>query len=100
MSHDLAALPRSPRPAPAARRPDPVTEPRAVRLALTGVALIFLALFLVVPLAAVFHEALRKGAGFYFDALAEPDARSAIKLTLLVAVIAVPLNLGFGLAAN
>jgi sulfate transport system permease protein len=100
MSHDLAALPRSPRPAQAARRPDPVTEPRAVRWALTGVALIFLALFLVVPLVAVFHEALRKGAGFYFDALAEPDARSAIKLTLLVAVIAVPLNLGFGLAAS
>ncbi|MDI9682614.1 sulfate ABC transporter permease subunit CysW, partial [Burkholderia cenocepacia] len=53
-----------------------------------------------VPLAAVFVEALRKGVGFYFESLADPDAWSAIKLTLTVAVIAVPLNLVFGVCAS
>jgi sulfate/thiosulfate transport system permease protein len=85
---------------PAKRSPDPVSEPRAVRWLLTGVALAFLALFLVVPLAAVFYEAFRKGVAFYFASLADPDAWSAIELTLLVAAIAVPLNLAFGLAAS
>ncbi len=56
-------------------------------------------LFLVLPLAAVFTEALRKGFGAYLAALREPDAWSAIKLTLIAAVIAVPLNLVFGVAA-
>jgi sulfate transport system permease protein len=56
-------------------------------------------LFLVLPLAAVFTEALRKGFGAYLDGLREPDAWSAIRLTLIVAVIAVPLNLVFGVAA-
>jgi sulfate/thiosulfate transport system permease protein len=56
-------------------------------------------LFLVLPLAAVFTEALRKGAGAYLEALREPDAWSAIRLTLITAVIAVPLNLVFGVAA-
>jgi sulfate transport system permease protein len=84
----------------AARRPDPVTEPRAVRWILTGIALLFLALFLVLPLVAVFYQALSKGVAFYFESLADPDAVSAIKLTLLTAAIAVPLNLVFGLAAS
>lgn len=57
-----------------ARRLDPVSEPRAVRWLLTGAALAFLALFLVVPLAAVFFEALRKGVDFYLESLADPDA--------------------------
>jgi sulfate transport system permease protein len=82
------------------RRADPVTEPRLVRWVLTGFALLFLALCLVVPLVAVFYQALGKGIGFYFAALADPDAVSAIKLTLLTAAIAVPLNLVFGLAAS
>ncbi|GLU34708.1 sulfate ABC transporter permease subunit CysW [Trinickia caryophylli] len=73
---------------------------RAVRWTLTAAALAFLALFLVVPLAAVFAEALSKGIAYYFDALAEPDARAAIALTLAVAAIAVPLNLVFGMAAS
>ncbi|HWX11272.1 MAG TPA: sulfate ABC transporter permease subunit CysW, partial [Trinickia sp.] len=76
---------------------------RAARLArwsLTGVALVFLALFLVVPLIAVFTEAFSKGITFYFEALAEPDARAAIALTLTVAAIAVPLNLVFGVVAS
>ncbi|TCW87288.1 sulfate ABC transporter permease subunit CysW [Burkholderia sp. SRS-46] len=84
----------------AVQRPDPVSEPRAVRWLLIGIALVFLGLFLVVPLAAVFFEALRKGVGFYVESLADPDAWSAIKLTLTVAVIAVPLNLVFGVCAS
>jgi sulfate/thiosulfate transport system permease protein len=99
MSHDSAVLQQAPH-ARAARESDPVAEPRFVRWALTGIALVFLMLFLAVPLAAVFYEAFRKGVGYYFDSLADPDAWSAIKLTLTVAAIAVPLNLAFGLAAS
>ncbi len=76
------------------------TEAPWVRYTLIGIALVFLFLFLVLPLAAVFTEALRKGFGAYFEALREPDAWSAIKLTLLATVIAVPLNLVFGVAAS
>jgi sulfate transport system permease protein len=75
------------------------TEAPWVRSTLIAVALVFLLLFLVLPLAAVFTEALRKGAGAYFEALKEPDAWSAIRLTLITAAIAVPLNLVFGVAA-
>ncbi|HWI84356.1 sulfate ABC transporter permease subunit CysW [Ramlibacter sp.] len=75
------------------------TEARWVRWTLTGLALAFVLLFLVLPLAAVFTEALRKGAGAYLEALREPDAWAAIRLTLLTAAIAVPLNLVFGVAA-
>ncbi|WP_233863437.1 sulfate ABC transporter permease subunit CysW [Paraburkholderia adhaesiva] len=80
--------------------PDPVIESPWVRWVLTGIALVFLALFLVVPLVAVFWQALSKGIGFYFTSLTDPDALSAIKLTLITAAIAVPLNLVFGLAAS
>lgn len=75
------------------------TEPRWVRYTLIGIALAFLTLFLFVPLVAVFFEALKKGWGVYVAAITEPDAVSAIKLTLLIAAIAVPLNLVFGVAA-
>ena len=75
------------------------TEAPWVRYTLITVALTFVLLFLVLPLAAVFTEALRKGFGAYVDGLREPDAWSAIRLTLIVAVIAVPLNLVFGVAA-
>ena len=74
-------------------------EPFWVRALLIGTALAFLTLFLFVPLAAVFSEALRKGFDAYLTAITEPDAWSAIKLTLLTASIAVPLNLVFGVAA-
>ena len=78
----------------------PVLEdPTWVRWTLIGLALAFLALFVVLPLVTVFVEALRRGFGAYFDALAEPDALSAIRLTLLVAGIAVPVNLVFGVIA-
>jgi sulfate transport system permease protein len=66
---------------------------------LIGVVLVFLGLFLAVPLAAVFSEALGKGVAAYFAAFREPDALAAIRLTLLTASIAVPVNLLFGVAA-
>jgi sulfate transport system permease protein len=74
-------------------------DPAPVRWLLITVVLLFLGLMLFVPLAAVFWEALRKGFGPYLEALAEPDALSAIRLTLLTAAIAVPCNLVFGIAA-
>ncbi|ACB95875.1 sulfate ABC transporter permease subunit CysW [Beijerinckia indica] len=67
--------------------------------ALIAIALAFLLFFLVLPLIVVFYEALSHGIGTYWSALAEPDARAAIGLTLFVAAIAVPLNVVFGLAA-
>jgi len=74
-------------------------EPTLVRWLLIGGALAFLALFLLAPLAAVFTQAFRKGLQAYIAALVEPDALTAIRLTLLVAVIAVPANLVFGVSA-
>jgi sulfate/thiosulfate transport system permease protein len=70
-----------------------------VRVVLIGIALAFILLFLVLPLAAVFAEALRRGVGAYLAALREPDAWSAIRLTLITAAIAVPGNLVFGIMA-
>jgi sulfate transport system permease protein len=70
-----------------------------VRYSLIGLALTFMFFFLVLPLAAVFTEALRKGFEAYWVALQEPDAWSAIRLTFITALIAVPLNLVFGIAA-
>ncbi|MEJ8311119.1 sulfate ABC transporter permease subunit CysW [Agrobacterium larrymoorei] len=78
---------------------DPASEGPAAKLALFLVAFLFLALFLVLPLVAVFVEAFRKGVESFWEAIVEPDALSAIRLTLLVAAIAVPLNLIFGVAA-
>lgn len=75
------------------------TESRPVRYALTAVALVFLFLFLLLPLIGVFWEALHKGWQLYLTALVEPEAWSAIKLTLISAAIAVPLNLVFGVSA-
>ncbi|MBC7858862.1 MAG: sulfate ABC transporter permease subunit CysW [Burkholderiaceae bacterium] len=89
-----AAAPRTQAYAPAA-----TLEPVWVRTLLIVVALAFLTLFLFVPLVAVFAQALRKGWDAYLIAIVEPDALSAIKLTLITAAIAVPLNLVFGVAA-
>ena len=75
------------------------TEPPVVRRLIIGLALVFLTLFLFVPLAAVFYEALRKGFGVYIAAITDPYALSAIRLTLLCTAIAVPLNLVFGVMA-
>ena len=74
-------------------------EPAWLRWLLIAIALAFLSVFLFVPLAAVFTEALRKGFEAYVHAISEPDALAAIKLTLIAAAIAVPLNLVFGVAA-
>ncbi len=86
--------------APAARpRRSATAEPAWVRRGLIGIALAFMTLFLFVPLFTVFHEALKKGWDVYLAAIVEPDALSAVRLTLLAAAISVPLNLVFGVAA-
>jgi sulfate transport system permease protein len=82
--------------APPVRR---VSESRAVRGVLIGLALLFLGAFLVLPLAAVVVQAFARGVGAYFGALGDPEALAAIRLTLLSAVVAVPVNVAFGLAA-
>ena len=76
------------------------TERPLARTVITVLALVWLVLFLLLPLVSVFVEALRGGIGAYLDAITEPDARSAIWLTLTVAAITVPLNTVFGLAAS
>ena len=78
----------------------PTDEPGLVRWTLILIGLAFMGLFLLLPLIAVFSEAFRQGIGAYFDALKTPDAQSAIRLTLLVAAIAVPLNVVFGICAS
>jgi sulfate transport system permease protein len=82
------------------RGPSVTTEKPAVRVTLIVISVVFLGLFLLLPLASVFVEALRAGLGAYFAAITEPDALAAIRLTLLVAAIAVPANVVFGLAAS
>jgi sulfate transport system permease protein len=82
-----AALPRATR------------DPAWARWLLTGVALAFLAFFLVLPLVVVFAEAFSKGAGYFLATIREPDALAAIRLTLLTVAIVVPANVVFGIAA-
>ncbi|MCA3253039.1 MAG: sulfate ABC transporter permease subunit CysW [Pseudomonadota bacterium] len=84
---------------PAARLRSATGEAPWVRRLVIALGLGFMTLFLFVPLATVFHEALKKGWDVYLAAITEPDALSAIKLTLVAAGISVPLNLAFGLAA-
>lgn len=75
------------------------TEPAVLRWALIVLAMLLLGLFLLVPLVAVFDQAFEKGLGVYLASLRDPDALSAIRLTLLTAAITVPFNVLFGLAA-
>ena len=75
------------------------TEPVWLRATLIGFVLVFLSLFLLVPLVSIFVEAFREGLRAYWVAITDPDALSAIRLTLLAAVISLPLNAAFGLAA-
>jgi sulfate transport system permease protein len=82
-----------------ARHRSVTTERKSTKVVLLGITVLFLGLFLVLPLAAVFVEALRKGFAAYLESFQDPDARAAIRLTLTVAAIAVPLNLVFGIAA-
>jgi len=77
-----------------------VTEPPIIRRALIGLAMIFLLIFLLLPILIVITSALGKGVAVYFQSISEPIALSAIRLTLVVAAITVPLNLLFGLAAS
>jgi sulfate transport system permease protein len=79
--------------------PGPLADPVAVRVLVTGLALAFVALFLVLPLAAVFVHALEQGVAVYLAALVDADAWAAVRLTLLAAAIAVPANVAFGVAA-
>jgi sulfate transport system permease protein len=99
MSAVLDKQPASKAVAQAPRKATNTLEPGWVRYALIAVALLFLTLFLFVPLVAVFTEALKKGWETYKESVLDPDALSAIKLTFIAAGIAVPLNLVFGVAA-
>jgi sulfate transport system permease protein len=88
-------------PRPAGRhRPGSTTEHRLTQWLLITLAFAFLAFFLLLPLIAVFSEALRDGSGRFFTAIRDPDALAAIRLTLIIAAISVPLNMAFGLAAS
>ncbi|SHE12964.1 Sulfate transport system permease protein CysW [Chlamydia abortus] len=84
---------------PAAARPQHITEARSVQWLLIGLALFFLGVVLVLPLISVFTQALKKGIEAYLAAVTDPDALAAIRLTLITALIAVPLNTLFGIAA-
>ncbi len=78
---------------------DARTEPRIIRYAIIGIAVTFLTVFVVLPLVVVFSHAFAKGIGEYVAVLSDPEALSAIRLTLLVAVVSVSLNLMFGVMA-
>lgn len=83
------------------RRPTHVRAERGVvKWTLIGVALVYLGLFLILPLACVFTSAFNKGLSVYWQAVTEPDALAAIRLTVLTALVAVPLNMIFGIAAS
>jgi sulfate transport system permease protein len=77
-----------------------ITETNAVKYTLLALALLYIALFLLLPVVVVFKEGLGKGLGVYVEAIADPIALAAIKLTLITAAIAVPLNMIFGIAAS
>lgn len=87
------------RPASMRLRRSPLEDPPLLRVALIGVALLFVTLFLALPLIAVFAEALRGGWVAYWRNISDPEAMAAIQLTLLVAALAVPLNVLFGISA-
>ena len=84
-------------PVPRLRR-HPLADPPWLKSILIAIALLFVALFLLMPLLAVFAEALSVGLLRYWHNISDPDALAAMRLTLFVAVIAVPCNLAFGLA--
>jgi sulfate/thiosulfate transport system permease protein len=84
---------------PKSVRPQALNEPRWVRWLLIGTALVFLGFFLFLPLVLVFYEAFKDGMAVYVAAIKEPVALAAVRLTLLVAFIAVPINFLFGLSA-
>lgn len=83
----------------ASKRPRHITEPVPVQWLLIGIAMLFLGFIVLLPLASVFVEAFKKGAGVYMDSITDPDALSALRLTLIVALIGVPVNTIFGITA-
>lgn len=78
----------------------PLSESPAIRLLLISIAVLFMGVMVLMPLLVVFLEALQKGKDVYLDAITQPDALAAIKLTLITASIAVPVNMIFGVAAS
>ena len=101
MTTTLASMSASERAAAEpAYTPKAITEPVWLKISLITIALAFSLLFLLIPLAVVFTEAFRKGWQVYALAISDPDALSAIRLTLMTAAIAVPANLIFGVAAS
>ncbi len=94
-----SSTPSTPESAAPPRIAGAITEPAWVRWSLLGLTFVFMTLFLFIPLLTVFVEALKKGFDVYLAAITEPDAVSAIKLTLIATAISVPLNLVFGVAA-
>jgi len=94
MSHDTQHDPRR------TKWRSPASEGLMARIGLMSMAFAYLTLIILLPLASVLIEAFRNGISDYVDALSDPDARAAIRLTLLVAAISVPLNLVFGVAAS
>jgi len=87
-------------PTPRKHRPSPTSEPRWVRITLIAIVLVALSLLLLLPLASVFAQAFRDGIGAFLATFSNHDAVSAIWLTLIVALIAVPFNIVFGIAAS
>ncbi len=83
----------------AGTRPGRLSEPVAVRVVLILIAVCFLGLFLLMPLGIVFHQALENGLAYYASSVTSPDALSALRLTIIVVAITLPLNLLFGVAA-
>ncbi|CAH1190008.1 Sulfate transport system permease protein CysW [Paenibacillus plantiphilus] len=83
----------------ASKRPKHITESPIIRVVLIGIALLFLGLIVLLPLASIFVEAFKKGFEVYVASVTDPDAISALKLTLMTVLIAVPLNTVFGIAA-
>ena len=101
MTTTLASMSASARAAAEpAYTPKAITEPAWLKITLIAIALAFSLLFLLIPLAVVFTEAFKKGWQTYLLAISDPDALSAIRLTLMTAAIAVPANLIFGVAAS
>src|SRR5687768_4109017 len=85
------------RPEPPEAHQRPTTERPHIKWTLIGIAVVFMLLVLVIPLALVFQQAFGKGIEEYFSAFSDPGSQAAIRLTLIVAAIAVPLNLVFGI---
>ncbi|MFK9116303.1 sulfate ABC transporter permease subunit CysW [Peribacillus castrilensis] len=97
MEHDNSVVVKANHPVIITR--NATKEPKSIQWILISIVLLFLTLFLVVPLIAIFVKAFEKGAEAYFAAIAHPDAVAAIKLTLIVVLITLPLNAIFGVVA-